>query len=294
MTALPLVSVVIPTYQRAALLEEALRSALEQTHARIELLVEDDGSTDGSEAIVAKIGDPRIRYSWEPNQGRPAPARNRGIRKARGELVAFLDSDDVWEREKVSIEVEALRREPDLLGVSCNASWIPPRKRLLLPFRADVRPSFREMLQENSILNSGTMLRREVLDAVGLLDESPEVKGIEDYDLWLRVLRHRDRSIRVLAAPLFRYRLSADAISTFGRREHDRIRNVLVKHEDHDREGVRRALAWREANVRRGELQEGFRAGTLPLSDWLRAPEVPLRRRLRLAARALVLGRARV
>jgi glycosyltransferase involved in cell wall biosynthesis len=288
----PLVSVVIPTYQRAAVLEEALRSAVEQSYRRLEILVEDDGSTDGSEAVVARFSDPRVRYAWEPNQGHPAPVRNRAFLKAGGELVAFLDSDDVWEREKVAIQVEALRRQPELLAVACNASWIPPRRRLKLDLRADVRPSFEEMLDVNSVVASGVMLRREVFQEVGFLDEDPEL--IEDYDFWLRLLRHRDRSILILAAPLVRYRASADAISTSGRRELERIRRIFAKHEDHDGKAVRRALARRELDVRGGELREGLRAGTLPLSTWLRAPEVPVGRRLRLAAKAVALGRSRV
>lgn len=293
MSPLPLVSVVVPTFQRAALLAETLRSALAQTHARIEVLVEDDGSTDGSDAVVAGIGDARLRYGWQPNRGYPAPARNRGIARARGELIAFLDSDDLWDREKLAVEIDAFGREPDLLVVSCDARWLPPRQGPLLRLEADVRPSFDELLAANVVLNSGAVVRREVFEAVGLLDEAPDLAAVEDYDLWLRVLRHRDRSIRVLRTPLFHYRASADAVSVGGRRELERIRRALAKHEDFRPDAVRDALARRERRVRRGELQAGLRAGTVSLPDWLRAAEVPLRRRLRMAARALLLGRRR-
>jgi glycosyltransferase involved in cell wall biosynthesis len=288
----PLVSVIVPTYQRAGVLEEALRSAVAQTYDRIEVLVEDDGSTDGSEAVVARIGDPRVRYAWEPNAGCPAPARNRGIRKARGELIAFLDSDDVWKSELLARQVEALQRAPELHAVACNAHWLPARDRLLLRIKEDAFPSFDEMLLRSIVMCTGAVVRREALDAVGPFDEDPAV--IEDYDLFLRVLRHRDRSIRVLCAPLFHRRVSADAISVHGRRELARIRLSLAKHEDFRPDAVRAALARRERDVRGGELRQELRAGTLPVSEWLRAPEVPLRRRLRLAAKAVLLGRARV
>jgi glycosyltransferase involved in cell wall biosynthesis len=292
MSAEPLVSVIVPTYQRAALLDEALRSALSQTYDRLEVLVEDDGSSDGSEAIVARLGDPRVRYAWEPNVGRPAPVRNRGIGKSRGELLAFLDSDDVWEKEKLAREVDVLRREPQLLAVSCNARWIPPRDRLVLRTKEDLLPSFDDLLGENVVLCSGTVVRRAAIETAGVFDEALAV--IEDYDLWLRVLRHRDSSIRVLAAPLFRYRASPDAISPFGRQELDAMRRVFAKHDDFHPDAVRNALALRERNVRRAELRDALRAGTLPLSDWLRAPDLPLRRRVRLAAKAILLGRGRV
>jgi cellulose synthase/poly-beta-1,6-N-acetylglucosamine synthase-like glycosyltransferase len=290
----PLVSVVVPTYQRVAVLEEALRSALAQTYDRLELLVEDDGSTDGTEAMVAALGDSRVRYAWAPNVGYPAPVRNRAIRKATGTLVAFLDSDDLWEPRKLERQVAALARDPALLGVSCRADTIPPSRRrvTLVP---DTRPSFEEVLRKGGgILNSGTVVRREALDAVGLLDEDRTLRAVEDLDLWLRILRHRDRSILVLAERLFRYRVSGDAISTVGGDELAKLARILEKHAAFRPEAVREALTERERALRRNELVDGLRRGTLPLSRWLSAPEVPLRRRLRIAARAVLLGRGRV
>lgn len=270
-----------------------MRSALAQTHDRVEVLVEDDGSTDGSEARIAALRDPRVRYAWAPNVGRPAPVRNRAIARARGELVAFLDSDDVWEPGKLAVQVEALRRDAAVLAVSCDAWTIPPRERTYLALDVDRRPSFDDLVAANVVTNSGALVRREVFDAVGLLDEDPGVAAYEDYDLWLRVLRHRDRSILVLREPLFRYRLSPDSISPANlRRDLERTRRVLEKHLAF-RPGLAGLLAAREAALRRGELQAALRDGSLPLGAWLRAPEVPLRRRLRLAAKAVLLGRGR-
>jgi glycosyltransferase involved in cell wall biosynthesis len=255
------------------------------------VLVEDDGSSDGSGAMVAAIGDPRVQYAWEPNVGYPAPVRNRAIRKARGELVAFLDSDDVWETNKLERQVAVLVRQPELLGVSCRANSIPPRHRRL-SLVPDARPSFEDVLRNGGgILNSGTVVRREVFDEVGLLDEDPEI--IEDYDLWLRILRHRDRSILVLSERLFRYRISDDAITPKGERELERIRWIFEKHVTFRPDAVREALVERQNALRRGELMSALRAGTLPLAQWLAAPEVPLRRRLRIAAKAVFLGRER-
>ncbi len=290
-TGRPLVSVVVPSYQRAALLEETLRSALRQSYDRLEVLVEDDGSTDGSEAVAARLGDPRVRYAWAPNVGSPARVRNRAIRRAQGEVVAFLDSDDVWEPQKLSRQLEVLLGDRSLAAVSCNASWIPPRGRLLLAAREDLRPSFVELLATNVIVSSGAIVWREALEAVGLFDE--DLEDTEDYDLWLRILRHRERAVQVLHEPLLRYRASPDAVSPKGRRELEQIRRIFAKHLDFSPDAVREALAVRDVTLRRGELQDALRAGTLRLGEWLRAPEVPLRRRLRLAAKAVLLGRAR-
>lgn len=290
----PLVSVVIPTYQRRAVLEEAVRSALAQTYDRLEVLVEDDGSSDGTREMIAALGDPRVRYAWAPNQGYPAPVRNAAIRRAQGDLVAFLDSDDVWLPSKLEKQVAALRQDPALLGVSCRSDTLPPTARKVT-FVPDTRPSFEEVLRHGGgILNSGTVLRREVLDAVGLLDEDRAVRAVEDFDLWLRILAHRDRSILVLADRLFLYRQSEDAITSRDERVHlERVVRVIRKHEAARPDLVREAVAHRELLLRRGELLAGFRAGSLPLGRWLAAPELPLRRRLRLAAKSLIFGRSR-
>jgi glycosyltransferase involved in cell wall biosynthesis len=291
-----LVSVIVPTWQRATLVGETLRSALAQTHRDVEVLVEDDGSTDGTDAVVAAIaaGDPRVRYAWSPNAGRPAPARNRAIRRARGEILAFLDSDDLWEPHKLERQLEALRREPALLGVSSDARTVPDRGAPLLGLAGDLRPSFEDLVRANVISNSGAVIRRAVLDEVGLLDESPELRAVEDYDLWLRILRHRDRSFLVLKEPLFRYRLSPDQISpASGRRDLELRRRVLEKHLDFRPGPIRALLDAQERAVRKGELLAGFRGGSVTLRDWLAAPEVSVSRRLRVAARALLLGRER-
>jgi glycosyltransferase involved in cell wall biosynthesis len=109
-----LVSVVIPTYNRAAILPEAVDSVLAQTHACVEIVIVDDGSRDATAEVVrARYGhDPRVRYFHQPNGGVSA-ARNHGLRQVRGEFVAFLDSDDAWYPNKLALQVAALRAVPD-------------------------------------------------------------------------------------------------------------------------------------------------------------------------------------
>ena len=103
----PLVSVIIPTYNRAALACEAVESVLQQTYGNLEIIVVDDGSTDDTTAAMAKYGD-KVRYSRRPNAGVNA-ARNLGIKQARGEFLAFLDSDDLWAPYKIELQVRLLR-----------------------------------------------------------------------------------------------------------------------------------------------------------------------------------------
>jgi glycosyltransferase involved in cell wall biosynthesis len=108
----PLVSVIIPTYNRAVLLSEAVNSVLLQTYQNIEIIVIDDGSTDNTTEVMAAFGD-RVRYTRRPNAGVNA-ARNLGLKQARGEFVALLDSDDLWAPFKIELQVRLLRTFTDL------------------------------------------------------------------------------------------------------------------------------------------------------------------------------------
>src|SRR3990172_5384703 len=113
------VSVVIPTYNRAKSIEKTIRSVLTHTYQDFEIIVVDDGSKDNTSIVVASIveKDPRIHYlKHEVNQGAQA-ARKTGVMAAKGELIAFLDSDDVWYPEKLQKQVTAFRELPDSVGI---------------------------------------------------------------------------------------------------------------------------------------------------------------------------------
>ncbi len=104
---LPLVSVVIPTYNRSDYIVETIESVLSQEYSSLEIIVIDDGSTDGTREIVKNRFGSDVQYIWQENSERGA-SRNHGLRLARGELISFLDSDDLWTRDKVSCDVEIL------------------------------------------------------------------------------------------------------------------------------------------------------------------------------------------
>jgi glycosyltransferase involved in cell wall biosynthesis len=118
----PKVSVVIPTYQRAVKVQDAIKSVLSQTFSDVEVIVVDDGSSDGTGQILSEIFGDRIRYYLQANQGVSA-ARNRGIAEARGEWIAFLDSDDRWEKEKLEWQFKALEQ----FGHTCGACYTDVR-----------------------------------------------------------------------------------------------------------------------------------------------------------------------
>jgi glycosyltransferase involved in cell wall biosynthesis len=177
-------SVIIPTFNRAAFLREAIDSVRAQTEKDFELIVVDDGSTDDTRALVAEYGD-RIRYFVQPNAGVSA-ARNLGIRHARGKFIAFLDSDDLWLPKKLARQMQWMAAHPNLLLCYTDEVWIRRGVRVnqkLIHAKAGgwIYPL---CLPRCIISPSSVLLRREVFDAVGWFDEQLPV--CEDYDLWLR------------------------------------------------------------------------------------------------------------
>lgn len=186
----PVVSVIIPTYNRAHLLRRTLDSVRAQTFADFEVLVVDDGSTDDTEAVVTGYDDARVRYLRQPENRGVSAARNRGLREVRGEFIAFLDSDDEWLPDKLARQVARFRELPEEVGLvytGVESVFGDGSRQVDLPkWRGDV---YRMMLLKNVIHGGGSnvMLRRNVVASVGFFDEA--LPAIEDYDYWLRVTR---------------------------------------------------------------------------------------------------------
>jgi glycosyltransferase involved in cell wall biosynthesis len=181
----PAVSVIIPTYNRGWILREAVDSVLNQDFTDFELIVVDDGSTDDTGEILATYGRSVIALR-QPNRGVSA-ARNRGIAEARAQLVALLDSDDLWLPQKLSRQVDFFKINPEALICQTEETWVRngvrvnPKKR---------HRKFSGMIFEASLAlclvsPSAVMMRRELFDRVGLFDR--RLPACEDYDLWLRV-----------------------------------------------------------------------------------------------------------
>jgi len=179
------VSVIIPTYNRASFLKEALDSVLLQQNAEMEVIVVDDGSTDDTAAIVESFGR-AVTYLYQSNAGVSA-ARNTGIKAARGRWLALLDSDDLWLPGKLQFQLELLNRHKDIKICQTEELWIRNGRRQN-PKKYHKKPSghcFSALLERCLVSPSAVMMHRELLDEVGLFDEA--LPACEDYDMWLRI-----------------------------------------------------------------------------------------------------------
>jgi len=237
-----LVSVVIPTYNRAGEVSAAVASALSQTYRPIEVIVVDDGSTDDTEAEIRAFGR-EVVYIKQANGG-AASARNRGVAEARGEFIALLDSDDVWYPWKIELQVATLERRPDVGMVWTDMDVVDEEGRLLYQrylkryfevyqrftmdelFSASLRldeickPSVEglvevrlwigdlasPMMMGNLVLTSTTVLRRSILNRVGWFDPTLRYAA-EDYDYFIRVCQHGP--VGFLDVPSILYRIGA-------------------------------------------------------------------------------------
>ncbi len=197
-SSLPLVSAIIPVFNRAWSLKRALDSVLAQEDANLETIVVDDGSTDETPTLLSAYED-RIRVIRQENQGVSA-ARNTGIRAARGELITLLDSDDAWLPGKIKAQVAFFDTHPDVLICQTEEIWVRNGKRVN-PRRHHKKR--RGMIFEPSlnlclISPSAVMMRRRLFDDVGFFDE--DLPACEDYDLWLRTTwKH---SVELIDTPL--------------------------------------------------------------------------------------------
>ena len=181
----PLVSVIIPTYNRGWIIEEAIDSVLAQNFENFELILVDDGSTDDTQDILATYAE-KIIMLRQDSLGVSA-ARNRGVQTASGQLIAFLDSDDLWLPQKLSKQVDFFSSHPQAVICQTEEIWVRNGKRVN-PKNRHKKGSgiiFERSLGLCLVSPSAVMMRRELFDEVGLFDE--RLIACEDYDLWLRI-----------------------------------------------------------------------------------------------------------
>jgi glycosyltransferase involved in cell wall biosynthesis len=189
----PLISTIIPTYNRANLVCDAIDSVLGQTYPHVEVVVVDDGSTDNTIEVLARYGD-KIRVIQQANAG-PSAARNRGIQASNGEIIAFLDSDDLWLPAKLQRQAAILMRvDKSVPCCLCNAIMRYDDGEQRFFDMALLKPRYDEGLWLNVaqvlssrfvFFNQAVAIRREALDKAGLFDES--LLFMEDHDMALRM-----------------------------------------------------------------------------------------------------------
>lgn len=190
----PIVSVVIPTYNRSAYLKEAVESVLAQSYINTEIIVVDDGSTDDTHSVI-KSYNGRVIYIKQENNG-PSSARNRGISIASGVFIAFLDSDDLWHRDKLEKQLGLFEKNDNIGLVASGHDVINNRSELINRYilgSSELHQLKNKQLYKNFFSTPSVIVRKTCFDNAGLFNEN--LCFAEDWDMWLRILRISDVGI---------------------------------------------------------------------------------------------------
>jgi glycosyltransferase involved in cell wall biosynthesis len=210
---MPRVSVIIPTYNRARFLRAAVRSVLNQTFQDLEIVIVDDASPDDTRAVVAGLGDARIKYIRHEQNRRIAGARNTGVLNSTGEYIAFLDDDDEWQPRKLEQQVQVLDSSAMTVGAVYTAfAQVDVDTGKVVGVVTPVKRGhiLHELCGRNWVGTASTVcVRRQCFDEVGLFDES--VLFGEEYDMWIRIAHRFD--FRYLDEVLVNYGLHARRLS---------------------------------------------------------------------------------
>lgn len=192
-----MVSIIVPVYNGAKFIKEAIDSAISQGIDNMEIIVVDDGSTDSTREVVNSIAHPSIKYIYQQNKG-PASARNTGLKEARYEFITFLDSDDLWPEDKLKRQIDLLSASPQLkvVGGLINYFYMPGSEYRKKDLSID-QPVFNVQL-------GGLMIRKEVIEIVGGFNESL-IYG-EDQD-WLMRIREKNLRIQIVDEVVLHYRI---------------------------------------------------------------------------------------
>jgi len=228
----PLISVIMPTYNAGRFIEKAIRSVLAQTYSHWELIIVDDASSDDTTAVVSRFNDARIHYHKVERIGHPAGVRNTALRMAQGELIAFLDSDDLYYPETLEKLSRPLRQNPSLISVYGFAFSMDEHENPL-PNTVNLIPRHIGQIEENepafllppdynhtwesivssriSCLLAGLMLRRSAWEQIGFFNET--LCGPEDYEFYVRMFLHDYAGVYCLSDYVYRYRIHAASLT---------------------------------------------------------------------------------
>lgn len=211
-------SVIIPTYNSAEYIADTLFSVLDQRYENYELIVSDDGSTDDTPGIAKEIFG---RYPWKRarvlanrHEG-PSAARNRGIEAATGDWIAFLDSDDIWFKEKLETVAQFIREAPHANLVCHNLISIKGGQQRLIDFSSwynNKISSFLSLYRKNSLTPSTVAVRKQLIIRAGMFDES--LRSAQDYDLWLRLALLPETHIEYIKTPLCYFNIREGSVSS--------------------------------------------------------------------------------
>lgn len=212
----PLVSIIIPTYNRANFLPQTIKSALQQTYQNTEILIIDDGSTDNTKQIVKKIQNKykKIKYFWQKNSGGAAKPKNKGIKKSKGDYIAVLDSDDEYYPNKIEeqIKIFKTKQSKKLMAVGSYAKEIYMDTKEERVFKV---PNYKEPLKEllkHDYMGSGStmMYKKKLFDKIGHFDEN--LKSGQDAEMRIRIAVN-GFGFHFAQKPLFKYKIHQQGMS---------------------------------------------------------------------------------
>ncbi len=210
---MPKVSVIIPTYNRAHLVGRAIRSVLNQTYHDFEIIVVDDGSTDNTEEVVKGFNDERMRYIRHKENKGGATARNTGIKAAKGEYIAFQDSDDEWLLKKLEKQMEVFKNASPEEGVVYAGFWrIKKGKKTYTPSSEITRKEgniHKALLKGNFVTTQAAVVKKECFEKAGMFDE--RLRRLQDWELWIRISKYYN--FKYINEPLVVSYYTSDSIS---------------------------------------------------------------------------------
>lgn len=225
----PIVSIIVSTYNRKEYLKDTIISILNQTFQNFELLVVDDGSTDGTNLFIETFKDKRIKYFRTKNWGGPAKPRNIGIQHAKGDFIAFCDDDDLWKPDKLRIQMGVLLNTKHPIGIcftnfeylqNGEVSGIHKYKKWYKNLTFN-----RFILSNGCVALSSAIINKRVLNNLSLFTEDKELIAFEDYDFFARILKAHKAIY--LEDVLLTYRLHSGSLQAINKNHFYQLHGVL-------------------------------------------------------------------
>jgi glycosyltransferase involved in cell wall biosynthesis len=267
--SLPIVSIILPTFNRLEYLQPAIESVFAQTFTQWELIIADDGSSAHTKEYLQSLDDPRVKVIWLTHTGRPSVVSNAAIREAQGEYVAFLDSDDLWLPEKLQSQLDSLRRHPQRRWSYTRFALVDGSGNPILSARPKVWPTpagwiLEKLLNEVTVIAlPSVVVSRTLLEQLGAFDE--ELVMCYDDELWFRLAARSE--IDGIDAPLTLVRRHAhhSGSDIIAWRDRRLVFEKALKaaDDDHLESILRRLRAQMSAGLARAQAASGKRIGAL-------------------------------
>jgi glycosyltransferase involved in cell wall biosynthesis len=262
------VSVIVLTYNRAHMVPETIDSILNQTYPDFELIIVDNCSTDDTEKVIAGYTDRRIRYLKNDNGGLIAVNRNYGLKRARGEYIAFCDDDDLWLPDKLEKQLREFGKD-ERLGLVCTNAVLFSEAGDLGTFNpaglSEEAFTLDSLLRTNLIICSSVLIKKGAIDEVGLFDTAPAIFSGEDLELWLRIACKYN--LKYLDLPLIKYRVHPGSVKKSAAAAMKRNRAVYRSLRD---KGVIGRTLYRRLCLRTLVTELLWHTHTMMLASWLK------------------------